>query len=131
VLATKTSQFAYTETRIGFVPAMVAVIARRNLSEKIAFEWLTSARPISAEEALQTGFINRVCEEKNLEEEIEKMTSQYLQVSASGVALTKRLLYQIDGMNFEQAMKAAINVNAIARMTEDCQQGINTFLSKP
>ncbi len=131
VIATNTAQFAYTETRIGFVPAMVAVIARRNLSEKIAFEWLTSARPFSAEEALQVGFINRVCEEKKLEEEIEKMTSQYLQVSASGVALTKRLLYQIDGMNFEQAMQSAINVNAIARMTEDCQRGINNFLAKP
>lgn len=131
VVATRTAQFAYTETRIGFVPAMVAVIARRNLSEKIAFEWLTSARSIPAEEALQTGFINSVCDENNFEEEIEKMASQYLQVSASGVALTKLLLYQIDALNFEQAIKTAVNVNAIARMTEDCQQGISKFLAKP
>ena len=129
VVATRTAQFAYTETRIGFVPAMVAVIARRNLSEKIAFEWLTSARSIPAEEALQTGFINSVCDENNFEAEIEKMA--YLQVSASGVALTKRLLYQIDALSFEQAINTAVNVNAIARMTEDCQQGISKFLAKP
>ncbi len=131
IVATCSAQFAYTETRIGFVPALVSVIARRNLSEKIAFEWLTSARPISAEEGLQAGFINRICAENNLDEEVEKMASQYLQVSASAVALTKRLLYQIDAMSFEQSINAAINVNAIARMTKDCQQGINTFLVKP
>ena len=131
IVATRSAQFAYTETRIGFVPALVSVIARRNLSEKIAFEWLTSARSISAEEALQAGFINRVCDENNLSEEIEKMASQYLQVSASAVALTKRLLYQTDALSFEQSIKAAIDVNAIARMTEDCQQGISKFLVKP
>ena len=131
IVATCSAQFAYTETRIGFVPALVSVIARRNLSEKIAFEWLTSARPISAEEALQAGFINRVCDENNLSEETAKMASQYLQVSASAVALTKRLLYQTDALSFEQSIKAAIDVNAIARMTEDCQQGINKFLVKP
>jgi methylglutaconyl-CoA hydratase len=131
IVATRSAQFAYTETRIGFVPALVSVIARRNLSEKIAFEWLTSARPFSAEAALQAGFINRVCEENNLSEEVEKMASVYLQVSASAVALTKRLLYQMDAMSFEQSINAAVNVNAIARMTEDCQQGINKFLVKP
>ncbi len=131
IVAARTAQFAYTETRIGFVPAIVSVIARRNVSEKIAFEWLTSARSISPEEALQAGLINRICDENNLNEEVEKIASGYLNVSASAVALTKRLLYQIDALSFEQSIKAAIDVNAIARMTEDCQQGISKFLVKP
>lgn len=130
VIATRSAQFCYTEVRIGFVPAMVAAIARRNLSEKRAFEWLTTARPISAEEAADAGFINRVCDEADLDSEVEKLTAELLQVSASAVRLTKRLLYQMDALSFEQALSAGIDTNALARLTEDCQSGVRKFLKK-
>lgn len=130
VIATRSAQFVYTEVRIGFVPAMVAAIARRNLSEKQAFEWLTTAKTISADEALNAGFINRVCEDDAFETEIEKLTAELTQVSASAITLTKRLLYQMDAMSFEQAIRAGIETNAIARMTPDCQSGIARFLQK-
>jgi hypothetical protein len=44
--------------------------------------------------------------------------------------LTKHLLYQTDAMSFEQALRSGIDLNAIARLTEDCQSGIRKFLSK-
>ena len=44
--------------------------------------------------------------------------------------LTKHLLYQIDAMGFEQALSAGIDLNAIARLTPDCQEGVKQFLKK-
>ena len=44
--------------------------------------------------------------------------------------LTKRLLYQIDGMTFDQSIAAGADTNAVARMTEDCRSGIACFLKK-
>jgi len=41
VVATNTARFGYPEVKIGFVPAMVAGILRRNLGEKKSFELLT------------------------------------------------------------------------------------------
>ena len=41
VLASATARFGYPEVKIGFVPAMVMAILRRNISEKRAFELLT------------------------------------------------------------------------------------------
>lgn len=130
VIAARTAQFAYTEVRIGFVPAMVMSILRRNLPEKLAFEILTSGRIISAEQALEMGFVNRVVPDEDLELALTNLVKEYESVSASAVALTKRLLYQIDGMSFEQAVSAGVEMNAIARMTPDCQEGIRRFLSK-
>ena len=52
-------------------------------------------------------------------------------MSKSAVALTKALLYQMDGMSFEDALETGVDVNVIARMTEDCQKGIARFLKKP
>jgi hypothetical protein len=44
--------------------------------------------------------------------------------------MTKQLLYEIDGLDFETALQEGAEVNAEARMTEDCQQGIAKFLDK-
>ena len=51
-------------------------------------------------------------------------------VSRSAVMLTKRLLYHMDGMTFDAALQSGADLNAVARMTEDCRQGIAKFLKK-
>jgi methylglutaconyl-CoA hydratase len=130
VIAARSATFSYTEVRIGFVPAIVMAIARRNLSEKRAFEILCTGKTLSAEEAERIGFINRVCDDALLEAEAEKLASEVTQLSGSAIALTKSLLYQTDAMTFEQALRAGVETNAIARMTPDCREGIRRFLSK-
>ena len=131
VLATRSAQFCFTETRLGFVPAMVAAIARRNLTEKQAFEVLTLAKPFTAEQALAYGFINRVCDDDELENALAEFVNDVTRVSASAVQLTKSLLYQTDAMTFDQAIQLGAETNAVARMTPDCQAGVQKFLSKP
>ena len=44
--------------------------------------------------------------------------------------MTKKLLYEIDGLEFSQAVEKGVVTNAEARMTEDCQKGIAKFLEK-
>jgi methylglutaconyl-CoA hydratase len=50
VLAAKSARFGYPEVKIGFVPAMVMAILRRNVSEKRAFELITRGAEFGAEE---------------------------------------------------------------------------------
>jgi methylglutaconyl-CoA hydratase len=130
VIAARTAQFAFPEVRIGFVPAIVLAVARRNLGEKRAFELLTTGKVISAEEAERIGLINRVCDQDSFEDALSSLISEIAQGSASGISLTKSLLYQIDGMTFEQAARAGVELNVIARMTPDCQEGVRRFLDK-
>ena len=130
VIAARSAQFCYPEVRIGFVPAMVLAVVRRNLGEKRAFEILASAKVLSAEEAERIGLINRVTNDSDLESEIDRIANEITNVSASAVMLTKSLLYHIDGMTFEQAVDAGVAINAIARATPDCQEGIRKFLGK-
>lgn len=130
VLASRSARFGYPEVKIGFVPAMVMAILRRNVSEKRAFELITLGRELSAEEAERIGFVNRVFDDENFEREINDYLSSFKKISRSAVMLTKRLLYQMDGMTFDSALQAGVDTNAIARMTEDCQRGIARFLKK-
>jgi methylglutaconyl-CoA hydratase len=130
VVASETARFGYPEVKIGFVPAMVMAILRRNLSEKKSFELITQGFEFSAAEAERIGLINRVFADDTFDEDVKNYVAAYEKVSRSAVVLSKKLLYQMDGMNFETALETGAEVNTIARLTEDCRQGIAKFLKK-
>jgi methylglutaconyl-CoA hydratase len=130
VLAATSARFGYPEVKIGFVPAMVMAILRRNVSEKRAFELITRGAEIGAEEAKQMGLINQIFPDDTFSQEIEAYVRAFEKVSPSAVALTKQLLYQMDGMTFVEGLHAGLDINVIARMTEECKKGIARFLRK-
>lgn len=130
VLASSNARFGYPEVKIGFVPAMVMAILRRNVSEKRAFELITRGSEISAAEAERVGLVNQVFEDGEFESRVERYVSDFERVSRSAVILTKRLLYHMDGLTFDAALRTGADTNTIARTTEDCRAGISKFLSK-
>jgi len=130
VVATETARFGYPEVKIGFVPAMVTAILRRNLGEKKSFELLTQGFEYTAAEALALGLVNRVFTDTTFEPDVLGYAAVYAKVSRSAVELTKSLLYSIDGQAFEDALESGVQVNAKARMTDDCKAGIARFLGK-
>ena len=130
VLAARSARFGFPEVKIGFVPAMVMAILRRNVSEKRAFELVALGAEIGAEEAAMFGLINSMLDDEAFEDEVDVFAQQFLKVSSSAVSLSKRLLYQGDAMNFEGALQCGVDTNVIARMTDDCQKGIASFLKK-
>jgi methylglutaconyl-CoA hydratase len=130
VLAARSARFGYPEVKIGFVPAMVMAILRRNVSEKRAFELITRGAEVSADEAERIGLVNQVFDDDVFEAEVETYVTAFEKVSRSAVMLSKRLLYQMDGMTFDAALQSGVDANTIARMTEDCQKGIARFLKK-
>ena len=130
VVATETARFGYPEVKIGFVPAIVTAFLRRNISEKHAFELLTQGREFSAEEAANLGLVNRVFPEIGFDNAVLEYASVYSKLSGSAVRMTKALLYRMDGRNFDDSLDIGSEANAEARMTEDCQNGIRTFLDK-
>jgi methylglutaconyl-CoA hydratase len=130
VLASASARFGYPEVKIGFVPAMVMAILRRNVSEKRAFELITRGAEISAEQAMTFGLVNQVFAEESFEADVRAYVSEFEKMSASAMGLTKTLLYQMDGLAFPEALETGADVNVIARLTDDCQQKVAKFLSR-
>jgi methylglutaconyl-CoA hydratase len=130
VLAAGSARFGYPEVKIGFVPAIVMAILRRNVSEKRAFELITRGAEISADEARQFGLVNQVFSEETFDSDVTDYVTEFEKMSLSAVALTKSLLYQIDGLSFAEALETGTDVNVIARLTKDCQERISKFLKK-
>jgi methylglutaconyl-CoA hydratase len=130
ILAAESAQFGYPEVNIGFVPAMVMAMLRRCVSEKRAFELITTGDVITAQTAFDYGLVNRVFADETFDLDVQAFTSRLASKSQSALTLSKRLLYHMDNMSFEAAIEAGVQTNAIARSTEDCKRGIERFLKK-
>jgi methylglutaconyl-CoA hydratase len=128
VLASASARFGYPEVKIGFVPAMVMAILRRNVSEKRAFELVTRGAEISAQQAHSFGLVNQIYADESFDSDVATYVNEFAKLSRSAVSLTKTLLYQMDGMSFSAALQTGADVNVIARLTEDCRQRVAKFL---
>lgn len=130
VLASASAQFGYPEVHLGFVPAMVMAILRRKVGEGQAFELATRGHRVRAEEALSLGLVQRIFDDETFLDEARAYARDLASRPVSATDLTKRLLYEIDGMGFEEAVHRGAEVNAIARTTEACRAGVRAFLAR-
>jgi methylglutaconyl-CoA hydratase len=74
--------------------------------------------------------INRLFGAETFEREVEEFVMNLVSKSASALTMAKELFYRTDAMQFEAAIEAGADVNALARTTEDFQRGIEKFLKK-
>jgi methylglutaconyl-CoA hydratase len=128
VLAGESAQLGYPEILRGFVPAMVMTLLRRQLGERRAYDLVATGRLISAREACEAGLISRVVPDAHFETVLQETLAQLAGASATALALTKRLLYQLDGCSFQEGIALGARVNALARLHPDFRSTIETFL---
>jgi methylglutaconyl-CoA hydratase len=130
VVAGASSQLGYPEIDRGFVPAMVMTVLRRLVGERVAFDLVATGRVLGAEEARQIGLVTRVVGDDRVTDEAQAIALRMVGGSATALALTKRLLYDLDGVSFADGIALGARVNAAARATPDFQQAISRFLHR-
>lgn len=130
VLAEEGAEFGYPEVHLGFVPAMVMAILRRKIGESRAFELVTRGHRIGAAEAERIGLVARVVAETDFDAEVGAYLTDLAARPPSAVTLSKRLLYGLDEMGFEDGIARGAEVNAVARLTDACREGVRRFLER-
>lgn len=134
IVATELASFGYTEVKIGFIPAIVMAFLIRKVSQVQARELVLTGRVITAREAYRRGLVTTVVDGDDpiaaLDEHIATITREIARASSSAVSLTKQMLTALDGMPLASALDYAARMNAVTRMTPDCQQGIARFLNR-
>jgi methylglutaconyl-CoA hydratase len=129
-LATPKATFGFTEVRIGFVPALVAVFLTLQLGEKRSRDLLLSGRIVNAEEAFRLGLVHEIVPNEELLERVESLAGKLLANSAASLRATKRQLAQQNQAWLVAAIGDAIEVSAQARQTSDFREGVAAFLEK-
>ena len=130
VVAHEEAQMGYPEVHLGFVPAMVMAILRRKLGESRAFDLVTGGHRIDAAEAHRIGLVNRLLPDQGFEDAIAGLLSGLASKPASALRLTKGLLYDLDDLGFEEGIRRGAEVNAEARRSPECREGVRRFLER-
>jgi methylglutaconyl-CoA hydratase len=131
--ARETATFGYTETKIGFIPAIVLIFLVRRIGEGRARELVLQGGIIDAEESFKLGLVSSVVPSIDLEKAGMQLANELItNNSGTSMGLIKELLARVYGMESGDALDYASHLNALTRMTDDCKRGIEAFLnSKP
>lgn len=130
VLAHAGARFGYPEIRRGFVPAMVLTLLRRAVGEKLAFDLVATGRLLSAEEACAAGLVSRVLPAETFEAEVASVAAALAGASVTALGLTKKLLYELDGLGMAAGIRLGARVNALARSTPEFRELVEKFLRR-
>lgn len=131
IFATPEASFGYTESRIGFIPAIVMVFLLRKLGEGRARHLLLSGDILNGTEAHHLGLVHRLISANDIASEVENFAIKLAkQSSAASIAQIKRMISKVQDLPLEEALRYAAEQNAEARESEDCKKGIAAFLNK-
>ena len=128
VLAHPESTFAYPEVHLGFVPALVMAALRRKVGEAAAFELVVRGHRVGAAEAATLGLATRVIQREAFDATVDAYLRDLATRPLPAIALTKRLFHGLDGTAFEDDIAKGAEVNAVARFTRECRDGVRDFL---
>jgi methylglutaconyl-CoA hydratase len=74
--------------------------------------------------------VNRVFPAATFDADVARYVDELAALPPGAVALTKGLLHDLDGEDFERGLARAAEVNAKARASEECRAGVRRFLDK-
>jgi len=129
-LATPAARFAYTEARIGFVPAVVSVFLRLQMGDKPARDLLMTGRLFDATEAFRLGLVNEVVAPEDLATRVRALAEILAANSPESLRATKLLLAAQNKAWLDSALALAMDANARSRETADFYEGVTSFLEK-
>jgi methylglutaconyl-CoA hydratase len=130
VVAAEDTAFAFTEVKLGILPAVISPFVLAKIGRSAARElFLTGAR-FSAARARELGLVHAI----GAAEELDRLVAKYvndLATSAPGaIAAAKQLIAEVTTHNPTSAAEYAIDAIAVRRVSAEGQDGMKAFLAK-
>jgi 2-(1,2-epoxy-1,2-dihydrophenyl)acetyl-CoA isomerase len=130
ILAARSAYFLQAFARIGLVPDGGSTwLLPRLIGLARARELSMLAEKLPAEQALQWGLINRVCEDANLMDDALAMARRLAQ-GPSSLALIRQLYWQSPENSYEAQLNEERQAQRQAGRSRDFLEGVQAFLQK-
>jgi 2-(1,2-epoxy-1,2-dihydrophenyl)acetyl-CoA isomerase len=130
-VASEAASFVPGFVGIGLVPdAGGTWFLHRLLGFARAFEWMSTNRKLSAEEALLWGLVSEVVPAGTFEERVRELAGVWAAMPTRAVAGTKRLFNAAYDSSLEQQLAREAEAQDAATQTDDFREGVAAFLEK-
>ena len=133
VIANENIKIALSEGKLGILPAVIGPYVYRRLGSACFRRLAMMASRIDGEEALRTGFIEKLVEsEEQMIAEVDKVIAELLTTGPCAVTLAKQLTLEFDRFTESDAELRdwTLNFTSKMRASNEGQEGLSSFLDK-
>jgi methylglutaconyl-CoA hydratase len=121
-VAEPTAQFAFSEVKLGIVPAVISPFALAKIGTSAARRYFVTGERFSATEALRIGLIHEVTDD--LDGAVERVVGELLSAGPSAARAAKELA------RAPQSAEETAGRIAAHRTSQEGQEGLRAFLEK-
>ena len=130
-IAAEGATFALAFGRVGLVPDSGATwLLPRLVGPALAADLALTGEPLTAEDALRRGVVNRVVPAESLLDEARALATRLAAAAPRALALTKRAMGRSLEVGLEDALDHEASLQGIAGATSDHAEGLAAFLEK-
>jgi methylglutaconyl-CoA hydratase len=126
-MAAADATFAFSEVRLGLVPAIIAPFVLRKTGHSFLRRYGLSGEPFSAATARQAGLVHDVVESAALDVRVTAAAETVRNLAPQAVRDTKALLRRLRDMPEEAGWDAVVAGNVRARLSSEAQEGLRAF----
>jgi methylglutaconyl-CoA hydratase len=129
-VASTEASFAFTETRLGILPAVVSPYVVRKIGPARATALFVTGSRIDAKRAHEIGLVERLVEPSDLEAAIGRVLDAILTAGPKAVNAAKRLVREVEGKRVDEITDLTIRRIAEIRVSHEGQEGLRAFLER-
>ncbi len=122
--------FAFTEVRIGLVPAVISVTVLPGLLPRAAHELFLTGETFDAIRAAAIGLITSAVPADGLDAEVARYTGLLIQGAPEALALTKQMLRRPPAPTLGEDFAAMLDLSAQRFASAEGQEGLRAFTEK-
>jgi len=129
-VAVEAATFAFTEVRLGILPAVVSPYVVRKVGPSFAAAAFTTGIRFDSHRAFETGLVHSVVDEGQLDPEIGRFVDAIVAGGPEAVNAAKRLVREVAGRSPAEVRDLTVQRIASARVSAEGQDGMRAFLEK-
>jgi methylglutaconyl-CoA hydratase len=129
-IAPDTATFAFTEVRLGVVPAMISVPCLDRMTPRSVARYFLTGEMFDATEAVNTGLLTASAPPEAFAELTRSLIDALLLGAPTALAGTKGLLNKIPGLERDTALSYAEHLSAEFFASADAAEGRHAFAEK-
>jgi len=129
-VAADSVSFAFTEVRIGVVPAVISVTVLPRLLPRPAQELFLTGEQFGADRAVQIGLINSTVPAEELDREVQRYAGLLALGAPGALAATKAMLRRPPAPSMASDFAAMLELSARHFAGDEGQEGMRAFAEK-
>jgi methylglutaconyl-CoA hydratase len=130
VVAADSTRFAFSEVKLGIVPAVISPFVLRRIGLSHARALFVTGEQFGAERAQRMGLAHVVVPQDQLDDEVQRVIDELLTAAPGAIAVAKHLASEVAYRDPRDVMMHTAETIASKRTDPEGQEGLTAFLEK-